>query len=176
MHSYFLTMCQTVYFDTSSLFCFLRLMMTCFTGIDASLVLMLRDNSHKLEIQIQHQESSLDPLLAFLCMNLMMQWHTAGLETAEPDVQLHLLLLIGGTVYKKGCNSSQLTWWGCRYPQPKADSLLSNLTYTCFLLNSMCSNTEPNQHKLCHCPNIYWLHLITVQNALCHSNVFCHIP
>lgn len=67
-------------------------MMTCFTGIGASLVLMLRDNSDKLEIQIQHQESSLDPLLVFLCMNLM-QWHTAGLETAEqPDVQLHLLL------------------------------------------------------------------------------------
>ncbi|KAJ8274783.1 hypothetical protein COCON_G00094080 [Conger conger] len=47
---------------------FFSLMMASFTGIDTSLVLMLRDNN-RLQMQIALLESTLDFLAALLCMN-----------------------------------------------------------------------------------------------------------
>uniref|UniRef100_A0A0E9XHA8 Uncharacterized protein n=1 Tax=Anguilla anguilla TaxID=7936 RepID=A0A0E9XHA8_ANGAN len=106
-------MYQTVDFDTPNvlamsqinLFRFFYSMMAYFTGIDTSFVLILRDNSNRLQIQTPHLQSNLDRFLSFLVHELMMQKHTAGQEPAEQP-----LLLVpkwgGGLlcIYIKGCN------------------------------------------------------------------------
>ena len=57
--------------------------------IDTSLVLILRNYSEKLKLQLPNIESTLDIFASFLVHELMMQQHRAGQGTAmQPIVQL----------------------------------------------------------------------------------------
>lgn len=77
MHSCFLTVHQTVNFDT------------CFAGMDT--VFMLRHQKQTPNENAKHRIYS-RPFVCCLVHELMVQQHTAGQETAEqPVVQLHLV-------------------------------------------------------------------------------------
>ncbi len=66
------------------------------------------------------------------------------------------------------------TWFGCKYPQIKADSLQLKHILFCFIWNPLWWCIEPKMLELCRCPNIYgpdciYIHIHT------HTYIYIYI-
>ncbi len=142
VRSFFLRMFQTVVLATPNvfaislmgLFCFFSLMMACFTDSDSSLDLILTVDSNRFQMQIAHLKWTLD-LLSAHC-----NWDNEGITHTWPWKQLRSQL----SHYFWSLNKweahmqtvvipTPFTWFGCKYPQIKADSLqLKHILFVSF--------------------------------------------
>ncbi len=98
-------------------------MMACFTDSDSSLDLILTVDSNRFQMQIAHLKWTLD-LLSAHCNWDNEGIHTPGHGTAEkPIVPLLLVPNKWEAHMQTVVIPTPFTWFGCKYPQIKADSL-----------------------------------------------------